>query len=408
MNREKLEVCALDALTRSSGAAGSTALNLSARFDLLRSVGSRYYLRRLRRRGSRGLPAGARDVVYREIWTDAAERIGAEVSALGSGFLEIRRGDVATRVSQQVVALDDPVTLRIALDKPLVHARLRELGIPVADHVEFEFSDPAPALEFLRAAGGPCVLKPASGTGGGYGTTAGIDSTVRLMRARLATGKPGSRLLLERQVEGVVYRLLFLDGELIDVLRHRPPRVTGDGHSTVEQLIAAENARRVRANGSAGLSLLGVCLDTIFALERLGLGLGSVLAEDRTVAVQTVTNNNRVEDTETVTSEVAPELAAEARTAAEAVGLRLAGVDVITPDGTRSLRAAGGIVAEVNGSPGIHHHYHVANPTGATPVATAILERVLEAASRTEAWDGSTTGRRAPTFGAGGGAEARL
>src|SRR3954471_12599556 len=66
------------------------------------------------------------------------------------------------------------------------------------------------------------------------------------------------------------------------------------------------------------------------------------------------------------------------RRAALAVGLRLAGVDVITPDASQPLERAGGVVAEVNGTPGIHHHYHVADGANATPVAVPILELALQ------------------------------
>jgi cyanophycin synthetase len=276
------------------------------------------------------------------------------------------------------VPLDDPVTLRLALDKPVVHRLLRDAAVPVPEHVEWSFSDYGPALEFVAAAGGPCVVKAASGTGGGEGTTAGVDSPARLMRARLRAGRFGARLLIERQVPGPVYRLLFLDGELIDVIRHVPPRLTGDGRSTVEGLIAAENERRLEGEGATGLSLLDVGLDTIFTLERQGLRLTSVVTDGEEFAVQTVTNDNRIEDTETIRDGLHPELVDASRRAALAVGLRVAGVDVITPDASQPLEQSGGVVAEVNGTPGIHHHYHVADKANATPVAVPILERALQ------------------------------
>src|SRR3982750_4509906 len=94
------------------------------------------------------------------------------------------------------------------------------------------------------------VVKAASGTGGGEGTTAGVDTPARLMRARLQAGPFGGRLLIERQVPGPVPRLLFLDGELIDVIRHVPPRLEGDGRATVQELLDAENRRRLRAAGT--------------------------------------------------------------------------------------------------------------------------------------------------------------
>jgi cyanophycin synthetase len=324
------------------------------------------------------LDSEVRNAVYTVIWRDAAEKAGADVRELGSGFLEVGRGGASAKVWQQVVPLDDPVTLRLALDKPVVHDLLTEARVPVPDHLEWSFSDPAPALAFMQRVAGPTVVKAASGTGGGEGTTAGVDTPARLMRARLQAGRFGGRLLIERQVPGPVHRLLFLDGELIDVIRHVPPRLVGDGRETVQELLQAENERRVGAAGAAGLSLLDVGLDTVFTLERQGLQLDSVVPAGTTIALQTVTNDNRIEDTQTITEPLHPELVDAARRAAGAVGLRLAGVDVITPDASQPLEHAGGVVAEVNGTPGIHHHYHVADAAKATPVAVPILERVLQ------------------------------
>jgi hypothetical protein len=373
-----LEARAVARLTDVFGVAGSRGRTVGSWLDLARSMGFAATARRLRSRGGGVLDADIRNAVYARIWRDAAAAVGAEVRDIGSGFLEIGRGGAAANVWQQVVPLDDPVTLRLALDKPVVHELLTKAGVPVPEHVEWSFSDPAPALAFMQRVGGPTVVKAASGTGGGEGTTAGVDTPARLMRARLQAGRFGGRLLIERQVPGPVHRLLFLDGELIDVIRHVPPRLTGDGSATVQELLDRENARRLEAAGAAGLSLLDVGLDTVFTLERQGLRLDSVVPADTTIAIQTVTNDNRIEDTETIADPLDPELVDAARRAARAVGLRLAGVDVITPDAAQPLERAGGVVAEVNGTPGIHHHYHVADTAKATPVAVPILERVLQ------------------------------
>jgi cyanophycin synthetase len=378
VSERPLEARAVARLTDVVGIAGTRGRTVGSWLDLARSVGGRSTLRRLRGGGGAGFPPEVRDAVYAAIWRDAAGRAGADVRDLGSGFLEIGRAAALLKVWQQVVPLDDPVTLRLALDKPVVHRLLRDASVPVPEHLEWSFADYEPALEFVAGAGGPCVVKAASGTGGGEGTTAGVDSPARLMRARLRAGRFGGRLLIERQVPGPVYRLLFLDGELIDVIRHVPPRLTGDGSATVEGLIAAENERRLSAAGEAGLSLLDVGLDTIFTLERQGLRLASVVPAGAEIAVQTVTNDNRIEDTETIRDGLHPELVAASRRAALAVGLRLAGVDVITPDASQPLEQVGGVVAEVNGTPGIHHHYHVADRANATPVAVPILERALQ------------------------------
>jgi cyanophycin synthetase len=331
-----------------------------------------------------------RDVAYERIWREAADLAGARIKRLGPGLFELSRDNVSTRVFEQMVNLDDPVTLKVALDKALVHRLLASSDISIPDHVEFDLRDSAPALEFLEErAGGPCVVKPAAGTGGGHGTTAGILRAAELRRAVRVAGS--RRLLIERQAMGAVYRLLLLDGELLDVVRSLPGRLTGDGRSTIEALIFAENERRVAAKGAAGLSLLGANLDMMLALEHAGLTLSSVVPAGDTIPLGAVTNNNAVDDNETFRGEISPELLAEARSAQKAVGLRLAGVDVITTDPSRPLADTGGVINEVNGTPGLHHHYLVADPARATRVAITVLERLLSRGP----WERAGNGRRA-------------
>jgi D-alanine-D-alanine ligase-like ATP-grasp enzyme len=183
--------------------------------------------------------------------------------------------------------------------------------------------------------------------------------------------------MVERQARGDVYRFLFLDGELLDVVRRHPPTVTGDGESSVRDLIEAENRRRIEAGGDAGLSLITATLDAVFTLAASGLDLSSVPTAGARVQVKTVTNQGGPSDNHTVHEPVSPDLVAEARAAAAAVGVRLAGVDLITTDVTASLHTTGGVIIEVNGGPGLHHHYHVADREGATRVAVPILRRLL-------------------------------
>jgi len=332
--------------------------------------------RRIHRRRAK-LPRGTRDAVYRRIWEEAASELGAELVDLSGGFLEARRDGGSVRVWQQTTPLDDPVALRLALDKSRVHGLLDSLGLPVPEHRLIRPSERAAALEFLSRSDGPCVVKPASGTAGGDGITAGVRQPYQLELARRRAAGYDGTLLVERQAEGPVYRLLFLDGELLDVVRNLPPRLVGDGRASIERLIALENERRVAAGGVAGLDSLDVGLDTAFTLARQALRLSSVPPAGHTVTIQTVTNDNRVEDNETVREALAPELVADARTAAAAVGLRLAGVDVITPDASQPLREAGGVITDVNGTPGIDRHYLVADADGATRVAVPILDTLL-------------------------------
>ena len=358
-------------------AAGPRSRHLAGRLDLVRSTGVRYAVRRLREkahfaafaRPDAPLPA------YERIWRDAAAELEADVVDIGSGFLEIRKGAAWTRVWNHWVMLDDIVTTRLALDKTLVHRLLADAGVRVPDYVKIEGRDLAPARAFLAHVGGPCIVKPA-GSSGGSGITSGVRCGVDLARAVVSATRVDRTVLVERQIEGDVYRFLFLDGELLDVVRRRPARVTGDGRSSVGALIAAENGRRVGARDKRVLVPLRVDLDAVFTLRDAGLTLRSVPAAGEEVVVKRVISENRVEDNETV-RDVGEGLVADAARAASAVGLRLAGVDLVTRDVSRPLSETGGAVLEVNGTPGLHYHYEVADGGRASRVAVPVLRTLL-------------------------------
>jgi cyanophycin synthetase len=316
----------------------------------------------------RGGLGDAEEGLYRELWDEAAGEVGAEVAALPGGFLELRRGDRTVCVRLQETPLDNSVTLALAADKPAVHELLAKAGVPVPEWLGFSVRERGPAEAFV-ARRAPCLVKPAADTAVGTGVTGGIRDARSLARAALRASRFGERLLVERQVPGDVHRLLYLDGELLDAVRRRPPTLIGDGRSSIRALIDAENARRVEARGRRGLALLRIDLDLLLALEAAGLTLRSVPGTGEKVRVKTVSNQNRLEDNERVT--VSPELESMGALAARTVGLRLAGVDVVTPDGSR------GFVIEVNGTPGFNQHALVVNPAPTSRVAVPVLRRLL-------------------------------
>lgn len=368
----RLERAALAAATRSGGLARAWG----SRLDVIRSTGPRYALRRrIEQAREKEIGLRALERFYRDAWTEAADELGAELFELESGFHEIRRGSTTTRVWRQLSALDEAVSLRLALDKTLVHGLLARRGIEVPEYLEFGHTNLEPALRFMSEQGGGAVVKPANGGRGGAAVTGCVRSEVDLARAVLSAARHDTRLLIERQVPGEMYRLLFLDGELVDVVMRRSPHVTGDGRSTILDLIARENERRLEA--ARPQALMTVDLDCILALGARGRTPASVPETGERVQVKSASSENAEEENHTIRA-YAQEVIDECAEAVRAVGLRLAGVDVVTPDIGRPLSEAEGAIIEVNGTPGFQYHYQVADRAGATRVAIPVLERVLE------------------------------
>ena len=347
-------------------------------FDVLRSAGLRYAWYRVRQDGHQSaLRAAGRQALYHRIWTDAAAALDATIVDLGHGFLEIQREGVSTRVWERHVMLDDAVTLRLAFDKRIVTRLLTAAGLPTPEQLEFDPATLGPAESFLADHPGACVVKPASGTGGGAGVTTGVRAAVELRRASRRAARFDTRLVIERQAEGSVFRLLFLDGELLDVVRRGPPTVTGNGREEIRDLIIATDRRRALDSADEGVEPLAIDDDSVITLALAGMSLRTRPGPGVAVPVKTATNQNGPMDNEAYRGALSDALVADAARAASVLRLRLAGVDVVTRDPAVPLAESGGVLIEVNGAPGLHHHYHVQNPKAATPVAVAILHRLL-------------------------------
>ena len=367
-------------LTRALGAlprAGGPGLRVAHELERVRAIGLRGVLgdRKRRAEDQAALKRNNADA-YRRIWCDAAAAVGAAAEDLGEEFFLIHRGEAETLVQKNLTMLDTPVSVALANDKSVMQRLLRKHDVPVTEQVELHSADIAVAADHVVSGGGRWVVKPARDTGGGYGVTCGVETVDDLRRAWLWAARIRARILLEHQVDGEEYRLLFLDGEFLDAVHRGLPTVTGDGRSTVGRLIEDENERRRHAGpGEVGRDIK-VDLDCELALRRAGLSLHSVAAAGRTVAVKGNVGDNRAAENTTARA-LSPDVIEIGRRAAGLARLRLAGIDLVVPEAGRSVDDAPGVVLEVNGTPGIQHHYLVDDPDRATPVATMILERIF-------------------------------
>ena len=139
----------------------------------------------------------------------------------------------------------------------------------------------------------------------------------------------------------------------------------------------AEYDRRLETDTTEGMKPFPVDLDCLFTLEKQGLRLSTRLPEGVTVVVKSASNVSGGRTCVPLREPVAGEVVAEVRASAAAVGVRLAGVDVVAPDVGRALASSGGVVLEVNPIPGLQHHYNVAEPEAATRVAIPVLEALF-------------------------------
>jgi cyanophycin synthetase len=324
---------------------------------------------------------------YERTWRDAALELGGTWTKLSDDISEMIFDGFRTRVIHNVSCIDDPVTLAILHDKPLTHQLLAAEGLSVPRHATFSPKKMTPAVEFMKSSGRDCVVKPARGTGGGRGVTTGIQNVSHLARATALASVYSDELLIEEQIDGDNYRLLYLDGELLDSFIRRLPAVIGDGKSTVSQLVELANEERLKNRADVSQVLLSIDLDMHRTLAKQGLSLRAVPAAGRKVTLKTVVNENSGVDNTTATSLLCPSIIEDGAKAARTLGVRFVGIDIVTRDPGIPLAESGGVILEANGTPNLYYHYK--KKDGSFPVAVHLLRRIISSARGREVMESS-------------------
>ena len=286
---------------------------------------------------------------------DAARRRGIPVERLNSGsLLRLGWGARQRLLRASVTDRTGLIAAELAGDKAQAKTLLEAVGCPTARGEVARTADEAVAA--AARLGGRVVVKPLDGNHG-RGVTTGLDTSEAVRKAFALAAPHGRRVIVEQELPGRDYRVLVVDGRVVAVAERRPPWVEGDGRRSVAELVEEVNADPRRGVGHEN-SLTRIRLDeeALALLARQGLSLESVPEAGVRVLLRTAANLSSGGTATDRTQEIHPANAAIARRAALALGLDVAGVDLLAPDIRRSVRDTGGGVVEVNAAPGLRMH----------------------------------------------------
>lgn len=265
------------------------------------------------------------------------------------------------------------ISAKLARNKVLASALLRQSGVPVPSHQLA--GDVETALQVAKRLGYPVVVKPAD-LDGGLGVAAGLCSEEEVRQAFAQARQLSQQILVEKHVEGRDYRLTVFNGEVIWAIERVPAGVTGDGLRTVAQLIDQVNADPRRGSGAhAPLKRLELDQEALALLGGLGLTTDSVPEDGRFVRLCRAANVASGGTPKAVFDRVHPDNAWLAVRATEALRLDLAGVDMLIPDIAVSWRESGAAICEVNGQPNL-------GQTTAAHLYAPMLGRLLQGSGR--------------------------
>lgn len=258
----------------------------------------------------------------------------------------------------------------ISRDKDLTKALLRSCGVPVPEGCMVESAQAA--WEAANNIGLPVVVKPRDGNHG-RGVFIELSHQSEVESAYDVALKEGTGVLIEQYIAGTEHRLLVVGGQLVAATRGDSVSVTGNGTSTILELIESQINSDPRRGTTEDHPLNLIRIDSAARIEiaRQGYLSDSIVPAGVSVVIQR--SGNHAFD---VTDQVHPSTAAIASLAARVVGLDIAGIDLVTSDISRPLNEQGGAIVEVNAGPSLLMHI---KPAVGTPrsVGKAIVNHLF-------------------------------
>jgi cyanophycin synthetase len=234
--------------------------------------------------------------------------------------------------------------------KDLTYTLLRRCFLPTPKTVfffrkNFKTSDALTKLNTLKF---PIIIKDSSGS-----NSQGIFpyiKTVKEARAILTKELSNFRsLIAQEMIFGKEYRVLILDGRVIGALEMIPPRVFGDGKSSIEKLIK-EKQRSTHRKTPFDRTLKKI-------LKEQGFSLSHILAVGEIASIKKNSSLAEGGETRDVTDLVNKKIISICAKASDAIGDYLAGIDIICTDISADPDKQVFGILEINGKPDVYIHY---------------------------------------------------
>jgi len=319
----------------------------------------------------------------------STESIVAEAKArnipwleLGSrAMIQLGYGVHQSRIQATLSNKTGILAVELACDKEGTKQILRDSGVPVPRGTTIR--SPKYLEDAIAEVGGfPIVIKPLNGNHG-RGITIDVRTIKEAISAFDMAQEVSEEVIIERFHTGRDHRVLVINGKFVAVAERVPANVTGDGVSTISQLIEITNQDPRRGDGHDNvLTRIEIDRTSLDILARQGFTLESVPPKGQVCYLKATANLSTGGVSVDRTDEIHPENIWLAERVAKIIGLDIAGIDVVTEDISLPVRETDGAIVEVNAAPGFRMH---TAPSIGTPrnVAAPVIEMLFPAGSPT-------------------------
>ncbi len=282
-----------------------------------------------------------------------AEKSGITVDILDeqTNFIRLDNGEKQELVVQATKTNHDKYVNILAMEnKYITKLLLSEQGIKVPKGFKIQNQKEIDYNWFTKE----MVVKPLD-TNFGNGITILKANATKLeidQAAELAFSFSDT-IIIEEYIIGIEYRFLVIDGQTVSIVNRTPAQVIGDGVHTIRELVAIKNSSGYRSTGYiTPLELLKIDKFEENFLKEQGLTPTTIIAKGQTVLLRKNSNVSTGGDSHEVFEQIPDYFKLEAVRAAEALGVKICGVDMIIPN----IEAKEYGIIEANFNPAIQMH----------------------------------------------------
>jgi len=324
-----------------------------------------------------------------------AREMDIPILRIGDGsILQLGYGKHQKRIEATLTENASCVSVDIACNKELTKSILHEYGIPVPAGKVVKSEQEA--LEYSEKIGYPVVVKPNCGSHG-RGVSINLKNPQEVLESYKIAKEYEDTILVEKYIKGSYYRVLVVGDKVVAASHRISAHVTGDGTSTVTELINKENSSPLRGEGHEK-PLTKISIDRVAEqyLKKQNLTLDYIPGEGETVYLRENDNLSTGGVAIDVTDEVHEENRKVIAQAVRIIGLDVAGVDISTVDISKPITEVGGAIIEINAAPGIRMHHYPYKGTSRN-VAKAIVDMLFPEGSTSRVPIVSVTGTNGKT-----------
>jgi glutamate--cysteine ligase len=293
-----------------------------------------------------------REAVRRGIAFDILDR--------GENFIRLKRDENIQYVRQATkTSLDNYASILAMENKVITKQILEEHDIRVPKGLDY--ADKASAKAgFQYFKGTAVVIKPKL-TNFGLGITilkSNTDKTI-FERAIDIAFDFDSSILIEEFIEGKEFRIFVMADEVVGILHRVPANVTGNGINTIRELVVEKNKDPLRGKGyHTPLEKIQLGEAEQMFLKAQDKDFDSIPGKDETIFLRENSNISTGGDSIDFTDDIPESYKKIAVRAAQALDVKITGLDMIIPDYKKEATNDNYAIIELNFNPAIHIHCH--------------------------------------------------